>query len=164
VGNSIASTEGAFTSTFTLWGKLKLYGLVDFQLNQQKLDGNRRIVCYFEIGGLCKDIVDPTHADPIVLASFQESYPGFLIVNSSFAKLREISASYSLPESFASRLHASAASITVAGRNLHTWTDYKGLEPEAQFLGSGSRGSGSSWEQTALPILSSFVATLNITF
>ncbi|HEX5408523.1 MAG TPA: SusC/RagA family TonB-linked outer membrane protein [Gemmatimonadaceae bacterium] len=164
LGNSIPSTEGAFTSTFTLWGKLKLYGLVDFQLNQQKLDGNRRIVCYFEIGGLCKDIVDPQHADPIVLASFQESYPGFLIVNSGFAKLREISASYSLPETFASRLHASAASITVAGRNLHTWTSYKGLEPEAQFLGSGSRGSGSAWEQTALPILSSFVATLNITF
>ncbi|MGH7632203.1 MAG: hypothetical protein ACRENC_00635, partial [Gemmatimonadaceae bacterium] len=65
---------------------------------------------------------------------------------------------------FASRLHASAASITVAGRNLHTWTNYKGLEPEAQFLGSGTRGSGSAWEQTALPILSSFVATLNVTF
>jgi TonB-linked SusC/RagA family outer membrane protein len=164
LGNSIPSTEGAFTNTFTLWGKLRLYALVDFQLNQQKLDGNERIVCYFEIGGLCKDLVDPTHGDPVKVASAQEGYPGFLIKNSSFAKLREVSASYTLPEALAARLHASSASITVAGRNLHTWTNYTGLEPEAQFLGSGSRGSGSAWEQTALPILSSFVATINITF
>jgi len=164
LGSSIPDKEGAFTSTVTLWGKLKLYGLVDFQLGQKKLDGNFRITCFFVIGGVCPEKVYPLKYSPVLEAGIQNRYPGYLITNSGFAKLREVSASYQLPETFAARLHASAASITIAGRNLHTWTSYKGLEPEAQFLG-GSRGSSNvSWEQTTTPLLSSFVATLNLTF
>jgi len=87
-----------------------------------------------------------------------------LIKDGSFARFRELSATYTLPGRWASRLGASRASITVAGRNLWTWTDYTGLEPEASFLG-GTRGTGSAqWEQNVTPQLQQFVTTLNVNF
>jgi hypothetical protein len=77
-------------------------------------------------------------------------------------KLREISLSYNLPGTFATRVGASRASISVAGRNLHTWTDYPGLDPEASFQG-GSRGFG-QWEQDVTPQLRSYLVTLRLVF
>ena len=54
--------------------------------------------------------------------------------------------------------------LGVTGRNLHTWTNYSGIEPEASFLG-GSRGGGSAqWEQNVTPQLAQFVTTLNLSF
>ncbi|HKJ91984.1 MAG TPA: hypothetical protein VJ957_02395, partial [Longimicrobiales bacterium] len=82
----------------------------------------------------------------------------------NFAKLRELSATYDFPQSYASRIGASALSLTVAGRNLHTWTSYPGLEPEATFNGGSRGGSYSLWEQDVTPQLAQFVATLHVNF
>ena len=54
--------------------------------------------------------------------------------------------------------------MTVAGRNLYTWTRYTGMDPEASFLG-GTRGAQSAaWEQNVTPQLQQFVATFNVNF
>jgi outer membrane receptor protein involved in Fe transport len=164
LGSGIPNKQGAFTSTVTLWKRLKLYGMLDFQLGQKKLDGNYRVRCFFELGGVCREKIYPSEYSPILEAGIQNNYPFYLITDAGFAKLREVSITYALPEEVARSVRASAASITIAGRNLHTWTKYKGLEPEAEFLG-GSRGSGNvSWEQTTTPQLTSFLLTLNIGF
>ncbi|MBX6330601.1 MAG: SusC/RagA family TonB-linked outer membrane protein [Gemmatimonadaceae bacterium] len=163
LGSSVPNKQGAFSSTFTLWQRLRLYGIVDYQLGQKTLDGNLRIRCYFDLGGQCRDAVDPVHGDPIVVAGMQEGMPFYLIKNSGFFRLRQVSATYSLPDDLAARIRATSASITVAGRNLHTWTSYKGLDPENSFI-SGSRGNSVSWDQTATPALSSFLVSVNLTF
>lgn len=162
-GTSVPTKEGAFTSTLTLWKRLKLYGTVDYQLGVSKLDGNLRIRCYFILGGTCKDLADPVNGDPVIIAAAQLGIPSDLISDAGFFRLGEVSATYSLSDELAARLHAHAASLTFAGRNLHTWTSYKGLDPTAQFLG-GSRGASDAWEQTVTPTLSSFLLTLNLTF
>jgi TonB-linked SusC/RagA family outer membrane protein len=163
LGSSVPNKQGSFSSTFTLWNHLRLYGIVDYQLGKTTMDGNLRIRCYFDLGGQCRDAVDPTHGNPIVVAGRQEGMPFYLISNSGFFRLREVTASYSLPDDLAARLRATSASITVAARNLHTWTSYKGLDPENSFI-SGSRGTSVSWDQTATPALSSFLVALNLTF
>ena len=84
------------------------------------------------------------------------------IQNASFTKLRELTFAYDIPERFAQQLRASRASIAISGHNLHTWTKYKGLEPEATFLG-GTRGGFFSWEQTTLPQLTQWTASLSLT-
>lgn len=167
LGSSIPDKEGSFTSTLTLWKRLRIYGLVDYQTGVFKIDGNYRIRCFFQIGGLCPEFVFPTKYSPVLEAGIQNGMPFYLVKNANFFKLRTVSATYSLPDELAARLHAAAASITLAGNNLHTWTPYKGLDPESQFLG-GSRGGGATgnvaWEQTTTPSLTSFSATLNLTF
>jgi len=56
----------------------------------------------------------------------------------------------------------SRAVIGIAGRNLHTWTKYPGLDPEAFFLG-GTRGGGFSlFDQTTNPQATQWVVSLNL--
>ena len=53
-----------------------------------------------------------------------------------FVRLREISANLRLPRDFTQRyIRAETASLNFAVRNLHTWTNFNGLDPESeQFL------------------------------
>ena len=65
------------------------------------------------------------------------------VEDGSFVKWRELSVAYTLDNAFVrNRLGFSSASIRIAGRNLNTWTKYKGLDPEtnlggAEFLTQG---------------------------
>ncbi|HET6680846.1 MAG TPA: SusC/RagA family TonB-linked outer membrane protein [Gemmatimonadaceae bacterium] len=54
---------------------------------------------------------------------------GFWTEPGDFTKLRYVSLTYRLPARF---LRANSASITLSGRNLFTWTDYHGGDPEVQ--------------------------------
>jgi TonB-linked SusC/RagA family outer membrane protein len=61
------------------------------------------------------------------------------IQDGSFLKLREVTLSYTLSENLASRLfrgQARGARIELSGRNLYTWTDYRGLDPEVSNFGN----------------------------
>jgi len=65
------------------------------------------------------------------------------VEDGSFAKLREISLTYTLDQPFLRNLTGfSTADIRIAGRNLKTWTKYSGFDPEvnlggAEFLTQG---------------------------
>ncbi|HET6764197.1 MAG TPA: hypothetical protein VFH27_11015, partial [Longimicrobiaceae bacterium] len=58
-----------------------------------------------------------------------------------FVKLRDISLSYTLNRPFLKRFGFSSADLTVSGRNLKTWTDYTGIDPESNLTGQ-STGRG----------------------
>lgn len=150
----------------TLFGRLRLAGMLDFKRGYHKLDGNLRVRCVLFLR--CRENWYPTEYvdDPAWLAQTQRggTYVNGLILDASFTRLRELSATYTMPDHWARRVGAGRASISIAGRNLHTWTNYPGMEPEASFLG-GSRGGGSAqWEQNVTPQLAQFVTTLNLSF
>ncbi|MBD0318684.1 MAG: SusC/RagA family TonB-linked outer membrane protein [Gemmatimonadetes bacterium] len=73
--------------------------------------------------------------------------------DAGFVKLREVSLSYELP----SRLlagRANSARLTLSGRNVKTWTNYSGLDPEvSQF---GNRSVGRNIDVTPFPPNRSF--------
>ena len=78
----------------------------------------------------------------------------------SFTKLREVSATYTLPDRWLRGF--SRASITLAGRDLYTWTNYAGLDPEVNTNNvATSAGTG---DQALTPPLSRFIATINLSF
>jgi hypothetical protein len=83
----------------------------------------------------------------------------FVIRDSHFAKLRELSLSYDAPERFAGKVGAKGLSLSVSGRNLHTWTPYSGLDPENQFI-TGNFGV----DQAEYPQLTSFVFTVHLNY
>ena len=53
-------------------------------------------------------------------------------------KLRELSVTLLAPTDWARRLRAAGLSLTLAGRNLATWTDYTGFDPELNFNGTSN--------------------------
>jgi TonB-linked SusC/RagA family outer membrane protein len=163
LGRTNPANEGAFSSSVTFWNRIRLYGMVDFKLGHQKWDHNLRVRC--SLFNVCHQNVAPLEYDPIDIAAYQNAdrFGAAYINDASFAKLREVSATYIVPSTFASRFGLGRASVTVAGRNLHTWTKWSGIEPEAMFLG-GARGGFTQLEQNNVPQLTQFVTTIQITF
>ena len=162
LGRSLPGTEGSFSSTITFWKKLRFYGLIDFKRDFLKLDGNMRSRC--QIFGRCRENFYPLEFDPKTIAGLRSNgnLIDYYINNSAFTKLREVSVSYTLP-AFNSRFaRFNRATLTLAGRNLATWTDYPGLEPEAFFLGGSRGGNFGQFEQTTNPQLASWVLGINL--
>jgi hypothetical protein len=50
-----------------------------------------------------------------------------------FWRLREVSATYTVPTSLASQLRARDASLTLSARNLHVWSSFTGPDPETNY-------------------------------
>jgi hypothetical protein len=147
----------------TLLGRrLRLHALVDFKSGHHKLDFNTFGRCTSNVR--CRENFFPTEFDARRIASIASggSLIDFAIVDASFAKLRELSATYSLPDRWAAALRATRASVSLAGRELHTWTRYGGLEPEATYLGGARGGSYGNWDQLLLPQLSRVVVAMSL--
>ena len=65
------------------------------------------------------------------------------IEDAGFVKLREISVSYTLDAPWVQRsLGFSSIDLRVSGRNLHTWTNYTGYDPETNLGGAISANVG----------------------
>ncbi len=60
------------------------------------------------------------------------SYWGFM-ESGQFWKLREVSAAWTLPMVAVSRIRARDAQLVFSVRNLHTWTNYTGIDPESNY-------------------------------
>ena len=163
VGRRDPKLDGAFNSRLTLFDRLQLRAQVDFKTGYKIFGVDHWLRC--AILSLCEEAVYPERFDPILVADVQNAN-GFgqinsFISNASFAKLRELSVTYSLPATWARAVGASRGSITIAGRNLHTWTKYDaGLDPENRAL----RFTDLNIEQAQLPQLAQFVAGINLTF
>jgi len=166
LGTITPKMTGAVSTSLTLWKRLSLYGLVDFKNGNKILNTDETIRCSIFVQ--CEVNVRPEKYDPKYVANAQNG-SGLVIVDqfiddASFAMLRELSASYSLPEKWAHYARATRASFTVAGRNLNRWTSYPGLDPESRSLGTGNNPYQNAFDQGVTPTLAQFIATLNLTF
>jgi hypothetical protein len=66
--------------------------------------------------------------------------------DASFTRLRELSLSYTLNQSWVKRrIGVSSIDLRVAGRNLKTWTDYSGYDPEVNLGGAVVGNRGIDW-------------------
>lgn len=83
------------------------------------------------------------------------------VEDGSFVKLREISVGYTFDQPWVSRLMGfSSMELRVSGRNLHTWTDYSGVDPETSLLGAASPVRGIDYFNN--PQSRSFVFSLTL--
>jgi TonB-linked SusC/RagA family outer membrane protein len=165
LGTPTPKTTGSGTATLRLFNKLQLYAMVDFKNGHRAWDWDRNIRCV-QIPN-CEVLVAPQKYDPRYVAEVQNGTGQVIasqfIANSSFTKLREISASYELPANLLHRAGASKAVLSIAGRNLHTWTDWTGIDPESRSpLFALSEVVNLS--QSTIPPLAEFVVSLRLSF
>ncbi|WP_345947969.1 TonB-dependent receptor [Mucilaginibacter sp. PAMB04274] len=57
--------------------------------------------------------------------------------NASFTRLKDITLSYTVPQSMVNKLGISTLSIYASGRNLHTWTKWIGWDPQQTYYTRG---------------------------
>jgi TonB-linked SusC/RagA family outer membrane protein len=83
------------------------------------------------------------------------------VEDGSFVKWRELSLMYTADQPWVrSHLGVSSALIRIAGRNLHTWTKYKGLDPETNLGGAEFLTQGFDFFQN--PQTRSFVVAVTL--
>ena len=127
-------TQGAMlTSEWRLGGSFRAALTLDYRAGQRLFNEAAFGRCFY---GTCRAAVDPRtplaeQARAAVLYPTTDYFE-----DADYLKLREISLSFSTPPKLAAALRARAATITLAGRNLATWTGYSGGDPE-----SGSYGT-----------------------
>lgn len=79
--------------------------------------------------------------------------------DASFTRIKDVTLSYTFPESQMKRIGLGALTLYFTGRNLFTFTDWTGWDPETQ---QTSRGSG-GWEDN-YPMTKSYTFGINLTF
>lgn len=164
IGTPTPKRTGAVSNTLTVGRNLRLYGLVDFRSGNINYNAVELLRCAAQLGvGLCDANYNPNAYDvkyvaqargqAVALGTTETYYQ-----DASFVKLREVSATYTLPE----RWLGKRASITLAGRELHTWTDYRGIDPESNVNNAAT--TGATLDQAVTPNLMRFIATFNVSW
>jgi hypothetical protein len=103
----------------------------------------------------CAAVGDPNASLEEQAAFLADRYLGSAagyVEKADFYKWRELSVTLSTPEAWANHFRAiRGLRLTVAGRNLATWTDYDGLDPEA-VEGGGNANFNQSEFNTQPPV------------
>ncbi len=160
IGTPVPTKEASFSNTFTLFNNLQLYAFVDYKgghhqhnLTQQFRDND----------GNTWEIVNP---DTSLANRVNKLGRGFIsdiryIEKADAIKLREVSATYTVPASLTRRFGTDGLSFSVAGRNLKTWTDYSGTDPEGNISGPATFSRS---DYMTVPAMRQWVATVNVRF
>ncbi len=178
VGSSLPTLEGNFSSTFTIFQRIQITGLLDWKRGHTIYNNTAqfrdRSFANSEAGVLRADAIGQDASlrkfGPFVAES-GGSVPftnvnGAYFESADFVRLREVSAIFSLPERYAARVGAAAASVTVGVRNLALWTDYSGNDPEVLAQSTRVTGSGTFAREDFLtvPQPRRLVFKLNLSF
>ncbi|MFL5613057.1 MAG: SusC/RagA family TonB-linked outer membrane protein [Gemmatimonadaceae bacterium] len=163
-GTPTARWNGNVNTSVTLWRSLRLYAMVDYRGGLTINDGDVSAAhTAFRNSKAINEKKDPILMSYDQLGTIDQL--GFF--NAGFAKLRELSATYTFSGRPLQRLGASGASLSIAGRNLATlWRAQKDIygeviaDPEIGIPSSEL----SNYVQSVVPPLTQFVATFRLTF
>jgi TonB-linked SusC/RagA family outer membrane protein len=158
---------------FDLLGRMvRINATFDYKGGASVLDGANNFQC--NTGPFaCREVQDPsaplwmqaraiakTYGTVIGGTSYKSSVGYF--VNNQFWKFRELSAVVQLPNAITSRIRAQQGSTIVLGaRNLHTWTSWTGVDPEAN-AGTTQNESQFEFQTTGAPTY--FTIRLNLKY
>ncbi|RNL82407.1 SusC/RagA family TonB-linked outer membrane protein [Sinomicrobium pectinilyticum] len=83
----------------------------------------------------------------------------------SFVRLQDVSLSYRFPEKLLEKIKVADLNIFISGKNLHTWTKWKGWDPEANVTDNGNvTAYGLGMIVNGRPVMKGYTLGLNITF
>lgn len=169
-GQPLPEWEGSVSGNLTLFQNLTIYGLVDFIHGRTWLNG--------DIRSAHQSFLNTLHAvqgtDPILEGYYslgQEGRPQIGMMSGDFAKLRVVSASYRLPQSWAQRVGASSLDLTVSGQNLATlWQGtterfgHRVIAPERADQTGGETAGLDAETQEGFPLGKRIITTLRVIF
>jgi TonB-linked SusC/RagA family outer membrane protein len=160
LGNILPKREYSISPSMTFFKMLKVSALVDHKGGFKLFDNTRRFHCSF---GSCQEAFDKSMplADQAASIAIALGTDAGFIENAAFTKLRELSFTLLAPDRFAERMGVQNIDFTIAGRNLKTWTDYKGFDPE---INAVAGANFSTQEFLTIPPSRTWTARINVTF
>ena len=161
LGNPLPTREFSISPRIGFSDWLEISALFDYKGGFKQFNNTARFRCNF---GNCQAAYDRTaplaeQARNLGQAFFQTD-AGF-VEDATFTKLREVSVTLTAPRSLAARFRAEGLRLTLAGRNLATWTDYTGFDPE---VNSQPLNLFSNSDFFTIPPLRTFSTRLTVQF
>jgi len=186
-GNPNADWNGGVRNTFSIMENLRISALIDWRSNLDMWNGTRGALFFFGAhadtdswhgdgqpfvfdgfgpGAGTEVLLDQNYSQNLIGSGFSTGGPGGgdigdgFIETASFVKLRDVSLRYSLPGGVVSRfLGFGRAEFSFTARNLVTWTDYRGLDPESNLTG---QSTGRGLEYFNNPRVRSYIFQINL--
>jgi TonB-dependent starch-binding outer membrane protein SusC len=149
------------------WRGFSLYGLLDRQKGGMLAAGTWR---HFDLGQNSRDYDDPSPEAGKKLGKWRtDTYLKVTRIyyqDVSYWKLREITLGYEIPPRWASRIlrGSESAKLTFSGRNLKTWTDFRGGDPDFTNFGGTPESLQRNRELGAYPPSRHYWVSLQVGF
>lgn len=164
LGTPFPKRDMSLSTTLSLFNTVQLFALVDHKGGHQFFNSTEEFRCntFFNCRGI-NDPEAPLWEQARAVAAGQGSIDGY-VEDADFTKLREVSLTLMGLERLTQRAGLQGlnnVSLTVAGRNLATWTDYTGLDPE---LNSGGQSNFGTYEFLGQPPVRTWSVRLNVGF
>jgi TonB-linked SusC/RagA family outer membrane protein len=139
LGPSTPTREGVLSSSLSLLnGTLRIGGLLDHRGGH--LAYNRTEADRCTAAANCRAVNDPTaplweqaRAIAASTPALGSTHAGYF-EDGAYTTLRELSVAVQIPERYSNLIRASGVSVSLAGRNLHTWSGYSGISPEGSWV------------------------------
>jgi len=154
IGDPNPKWLGSFLNEIRIGQRLSFRALLDGSFGGDVLNFTKRTLDTF---GTSADaalellpVGDPNRVAPGYARSKRFFY-GKYVEDGTYVKLREVSATVDLAPSLAQVVKAGSIALTVAGRNLHTWTDYSGFDPEMNLFGQLTVERGNDFGTYPIP-------------
>jgi TonB-linked SusC/RagA family outer membrane protein len=144
------------TNTFTYKG-LSLMVMVNIRKGGESANRAINLGRNFYYEGNVLDVPYWTPANPInthPILNYPDPLGYGFYQSRSFVRLQDISLSYDLPRAFLDKFNMSSLKVFVSGKNLMTWTDWDGWDPE---FGGGDRSPGNNG-----PLLKTYTLGINL--
>jgi len=160
-GSSVPTHGATLSTDVTLVRHVQVHGLLDGRWGNKLDNATESFRClFFSCAAFNLKSTPLADQAAAVADAFYGSEAGFF-QDAGFVKLREVSVTYIAPPEWASRIGASTLSFTLAGRNLATWTNYKGADPELNTIGQFNFSVADFLTQ---PPVRYFLGRVNVTF
>lgn len=164
VGDPNPDFQASLRNELRIGQNLTVALLLDGVFGHDVWNQTRRIMDRFEVGPLFDkqlrgETIDINGQPTVVTNALRLRLFGAeadYLEDGTFVKLRELSFVYNLPQTFAQRFGASSLTFEVAGRNLLTFTDYSGYDPETNMFGTSTVARGTDFANYPNPRRFSF--------
>lgn len=151
IGPVLPEFNASLSTDLSFWNVVRVSTLFDSQAGNYQLNYNEQFRCLYAV--IFRDRGCQGAWDPDAPLEAQAAFLGYIfgdpetgrrtsagfIEEADFIRWRELAVTLTPPQKWFRRfVDVNNVSVTIAGRNLGTWTDYTGLDPQANETGSSS--------------------------
>jgi TonB-dependent starch-binding outer membrane protein SusC len=165
LGQPLPTRELSVSPSITLLRYFRVTGLLDYRGGFKIYNATEQFRCavFFNCRAAndkSVSLADQARAAASARANFGlDATDAGYVEDGSFWKFRELAVTMLAPKSWMGRSGPGSLSLTIAGRNLATWTKYTGFDPELNFNGTSNFSTAEFLTQ---PQVRYFTARINI--
>jgi outer membrane receptor protein involved in Fe transport len=162
IGDPNPSLVVAFVNDFEIFKNLTVHVQLDGMFGQDVFNFTRRILETPAFGNGKE--YEKELSGQVAVGYFNNRRTIFeeYVEDASFVKLRELSVSYRLDQDFIKNLGLRSLEVTLSGRNLLSFDNYSGYDPEVNAASQSTLVRGFDWSTTPLPRTWILSLTLNL--